>query len=71
MSLKAYARAVRFVGTVTHADAQPEPSWARLAAERGYCDQSHLVREFQAFTGMTPERLFRERRAESEMSNRA
>jgi methylphosphotriester-DNA--protein-cysteine methyltransferase len=71
ISLKAYARAVRFVGTVTQADATREPHWARLAVERGYCDQSHLVRDFQAFTGMTPERLFRERRAEAEMSNRA
>ena len=28
--------------------------WARLAAEAGYADQSHLVREFRQFTGLTP-----------------
>ena len=29
-------------------------SWARIAAESGYADQSHLVREFRQFTGTTP-----------------
>jgi AraC-like DNA-binding protein len=29
-------------------------SWARIAAESGYADQSHLVREFRQFTGSTP-----------------
>ncbi|MEW2383696.1 AraC family transcriptional regulator [Micromonospora sp. NPDC047707] len=28
--------------------------WARLAADLGYSDQSHLVREFSAVTGRTP-----------------
>ena len=28
--------------------------WARIAAESGYADQSHLVREFRQFTGTTP-----------------
>ncbi len=30
------------------------PDWARLAAELGYCDQAHLIRSFEAATGMTP-----------------
>ncbi len=31
--------------------------WARIAAESGYADQSHLVREFRKFTGTTPTAL--------------
>jgi AraC-like DNA-binding protein len=29
--------------------------WAELAAECGYYDQSHLIREFRSITGRTPE----------------
>ena len=35
-------------------------SWARIAAESGYADQSHLVREFRQFTGTTPGALDRQ-----------
>jgi AraC-like DNA-binding protein len=31
-----------------------EPQWARLAVEHGYCDQSHLVRDFRKFAGLSP-----------------
>jgi AraC-like DNA-binding protein len=34
-----------------------DQSWARIAAESGYADQSHLVREFRQFTGTTPSAL--------------
>jgi AraC-like DNA-binding protein len=51
---KTAARLIRFdrVGRLLG-----EPSsvrWADVAAEAGYADQSHLVREFRTFTGMTP-----------------
>jgi AraC-like DNA-binding protein len=29
-------------------------SWAEVAAEHGYCDQSHLIQEFRELTGLTP-----------------
>ena len=29
-------------------------SWAEIAADLGYADQSHLSREFRAATGRTP-----------------
>jgi AraC-like DNA-binding protein len=28
--------------------------WARFALEAGFCDQSHLIREFQAIAGVSP-----------------
>jgi AraC-like DNA-binding protein len=31
--------------------------WARLAVDAGYFDQAHLVRDFKALTGLTPERF--------------
>lgn len=30
------------------------PDWARLAADFGFADQPHLVREFKSFSGLTP-----------------
>lgn len=32
----------------------PSPDWARLAADLGYCDQSHFIRAFKAAVGVTP-----------------
>lgn len=69
VSLKAYGRTRRFLRAVMIADRRPPPGWARLAAETGYYDQSHLVREFRTFAGLSPQRLLRERRAESVLSN--
>ena len=32
---------------------QPEVSWARLASENDYADQSHMARECREFAGTT------------------
>ncbi len=71
MTLKAYSRTVRFLRAVTAADRSGRPAWARLAADAGYCDQSHLIRDCRALCGLAPHRLYRERRAEAELSNRS
>jgi AraC-like DNA-binding protein len=71
ISLKAYARVTRLLQAVTAADRSPTPHWARIAADAGFCDQSHLVRECGALTGLGPGALHRERRAEAETSNPA
>ena len=36
--------------------------WARLAAELGYSDQAHLIRDFAAAVGTSPERYARQER---------
>jgi AraC-like DNA-binding protein len=70
ISLKAYARMTRLNHAMATADHAARPGWARVAAESGFCDQSHLVRECRALAGLTPGRIHLERRAEAETSNR-
>ncbi len=53
MTPKMAARLIRFE-TVRRRLAGDNLGWARIAAEAGYADQSHLVREFRQFTGLTP-----------------
>jgi AraC-like DNA-binding protein len=51
---KTAARLVRFHRVLAGLEG-PEPHrWERLAAESGYADQSHLIREFRTFVGTTP-----------------
>jgi AraC-like DNA-binding protein len=69
ISLKAYARMTRLNHAMASADRSARPGWARVAAESGFCDQSHLVRECRALAGLTPGRIHLERRAEAETSN--
>lgn len=38
------------------------PHWATFAIEHGYADQSHMIREFQEFSGMTPAQQLRQSR---------
>jgi AraC-like DNA-binding protein len=55
VSPKIFARVVRFKGVVAAAARPGQPDWARLAGDFGFADQPHLVREFKAFSGLTPE----------------
>ena len=50
---KRAARLVRFDRVLRRLD-DGRPEWAQLAAELGYADQAHLVREFREFTGTSP-----------------
>ena len=68
--LKVHARMIRLNHAMAMADRSAQPGWARVAAESGFCDQSHLVRECRALAGLTPGRIHLERRAEAETSNR-
>jgi len=50
---KTLCRLVRFQRVVREIEPTMRPSWARLAAQHGYADQSHLAREFREFAGTT------------------
>lgn len=61
MRPKEALRIVRHNRTWEALNAPDAVSWARVSAAVGYADQSHFIREFSAFTGMTPARYLRER----------
>jgi AraC-like DNA-binding protein len=70
ISLKRFARVTRLLAAVTRADRSAGPAWAAIAADSGFCDQSHLVRECRDIAGLAPREIHRERRAqEAETSN--
>jgi AraC-like DNA-binding protein len=51
---KTAARLIRFDRVLRALDEPCPRGWDRIAADAGYADQSHLVREFHTFTGRTP-----------------
>src|SRR5690625_7133505 len=53
---KRLARSCRFTSTVLAIDVAASIEWSRIAADAGYFDQAHFVREFREFTGLTPTR---------------
>lgn len=56
LSPKTLARILRFQRALT---AGPRRGWAAIAAECGYFDQAHLIRDFREFTGAPPSQLAR------------
>ncbi len=61
MGPKRYARLQRFRAALVQIHRQREIDWCRVAADGGFTDQAHLVREFRAFAGITPGELARRR----------
>lgn len=57
MTPKLYGRIRRFQRAL--ALIQASPDWSRLAAQCGFFDQSHLIRDFIAFTGVRPTEFVR------------
>jgi AraC-like DNA-binding protein len=51
---KAFSRIVRFLSVIRQAKTADRPDWSSVALLHGYSDQSHLVREFKEFSGVTP-----------------
>jgi AraC-like DNA-binding protein len=54
---KALARILRFRLALAECSSRKVINLSQLAAECGYSDQSHMIREFKAFSGWTPVEL--------------
>jgi transcriptional regulator GlxA family with amidase domain len=54
MTPKLYGRVQRFQRALALSRRGPVADWARLAQTTGYCDQSHLIRDFIEFSGFSP-----------------
>jgi AraC-like DNA-binding protein len=54
MTPKLFSRIQRFQQTRTFIQRYPSIKWAELAVDLGYFDQSHLIREFLEFSGLSP-----------------
>ncbi len=54
ISAKAYAQIQRFLWTLEQLRNSTDVEWSRLAAEAGYSDQSHLVRDFRRVGAASP-----------------
>lgn len=51
---KLYSRIQRFQQTRAVIKLNPTPDWSAVALDLGYFDQSHFIREFQEFSGLSP-----------------
>ena len=67
---KMYNRILRLQRVLVELDLFAPPEWADLAYKHGFCDQSHLNREFSDLMGSTPNCVQSERRyGVSDLSN--
>ena len=55
---KLLARITRFQGVIRAVEETARLDWAGLAVDCGYYDQAHLIRDFKAFSGLSPSRYF-------------
>lgn len=51
---KVFSRIQRFQAVIARKARGDRVDWAGVAVDGGYCDQSHLNREFRVFSGVTP-----------------
>lgn len=58
---KLFSRVRRFRAMLTRIEKGLPVNWAALAAECGYFDQAHLIRDFREFAGDTPGEYMRTR----------
>jgi AraC-like DNA-binding protein len=63
MTPKAVARVTRFDRVVRRIRCGQPFAWSALAFDMGYVDQSHLIREFSGFAGLSPTEFLHRQRA--------
>jgi AraC-like DNA-binding protein len=51
---KLFCRVLRFQQVREYVDQATTLNWGQVALACNYCDQSHLIRDFQKFSGLTP-----------------
>jgi AraC-like DNA-binding protein len=51
---KRLARVLRFQRALSAGQQSLRPNWAEIAAQSGYFDQTHLIRDFRKFAGCSP-----------------
>ncbi len=61
MTPKLYGRVRRFQRARELVRRATEPDWAVLALDCGFFDQSHLIRDFEEFSGLSPEAYLTQR----------
>jgi methylphosphotriester-DNA--protein-cysteine methyltransferase len=57
LSPKLYSRVARFQAVLDTRIKRQNSRWANLANDFGYHDQTHMIKDFQKLSGLTPERL--------------
>ena len=67
LSPKLFMRIRRFQRAFALAQSGPQASWSKLAIDTGYFDQSHMIRDFLEFSGLSPSEVRRRRRAPVKM----
>ena len=56
ISPKTFEKIVRFQNTLEEMELHRNEAFLAMAQESGYYDQSHMVKEFKSFMGLTPEK---------------
>jgi AraC-like DNA-binding protein len=51
---KLYCRVRRFQAALALIERRAQPNWVDLACRCGYFDQAHFIRDFRAFSGLSP-----------------
>ena len=60
LSMGAFVRKNRFQNAINILNSRLSWSLTRIGLEAGYYDQSHFIREFKGYSGLTPKRFLLE-----------
>jgi AraC-like DNA-binding protein len=61
MTPKLYLRVARFERVVTELHAKQQIGWGDVVAQNGFYDQSHFIRDFRQFSGLSPTQWLKQR----------